>query len=425
MLVATASLGLIAPIAAQASDVINLEGMNDYNRSKKSAKRFDSNTFVNEVNEELATIKGRVDGLEAQQNNFEAGSFSDTTTMDGKAIFTVQSVDTEDGFNNAAIDDVGYTGKIHAAYTYQLNLNTSFNGDDNLYVRLKSGNHDGPSDIKSNYNTYLSAGSGKSDAFTVDKIWYTLPVNERNTVYLGPKVENYYMHGTTPSIYKSVLKSFTLGGNGAALGASTSPGAGWKYEADNGFAVSSNFTTQDGEDTGGMLTNDGLTSWATQVGYTQPQYSVSAIVNMKYNDWTDGYFQSIDGTARPGDGNSTNIGLRGWWRPENTGTATPSISVGYDTSETDATGNSNTTAYFVGLNWQDMINADDRIGIAFGQPQKHEDDTVDPFLYEVYYDYQVNDSITVTPAIFGGTSKNSAGAEVDMTGYMVNTTFTF
>ena len=72
-----------------------------------------------------------------------------------------------------------------------------------------------------------------------------------------------------------------------------------------------------------------------------------------------------------------------------------------------------------------MINADDRIGIAFGQPQKHEDDTVDPFLYEVYYDYQVNDSITVTPAIFGGTSKNSAGAEVDMTGYVVNTTFKF
>ena len=72
-----------------------------------------------------------------------------------------------------------------------------------------------------------------------------------------------------------------------------------------------------------------------------------------------------------------------------------------------------------------MINADDRIGIAFGQPQKHEDDTVDPFLYEVYYDYPLNDSITVTPAIFGGTSKNSAGTEVDMTGYMVNTTFTF
>ena len=30
-----------------------------------------------------------------------------------------------------------------------------------------------------------------------------------------------------------------------------------------------------------------------------------------------------------------NCGLRGWWRPEESGTATPSISVGYDTTEYD------------------------------------------------------------------------------------------
>ena len=77
------------------------------------------------------------------------------------------------------------------------------------------------------------------------------------------------------------------------------------------------------------------------------------------------------------------------------------------------------------MNWQDIFSPDDRIGVAFGQPQKHEDDTVDPFLYEIYYDYKVNDSVTVTPAFFGGTSKNGSGAEVDMTGYVLNTTFKF
>ena len=83
MLVAGASLSLIAPFGAQASDVLNLEGMNDYNRSKKSSsKRFDSNTFVNKVNEDMTALQGRLDGLEAQQNNFEAGAFSSTTTMD-------------------------------------------------------------------------------------------------------------------------------------------------------------------------------------------------------------------------------------------------------------------------------------------------------------------------------------------------------
>ena len=418
MLVATASLGLIAPIAAQASDVINLEEMNDYNRSNKSSStRFDSKTFVNDVNEDLATLKGRVDGLEAKQNDFAAGTFSDTTTLDGKAVFTVGMADS---------DDDALVGKIQGSYTYQMNLNSSFTGDDNLYVRIKTGNHSGYSVTKGEAGTYLSAGNGNGDALKVDKIWYSTPVGDNNTVFIGPKVENYYMHGTTPSLYKPVLKAFALGGNGAAYGASTSPGAGYVYSADNGFALSTNFTTKSGNTATGMLTDEGATSWATQIGYTKPNYSVSAIVNQKYNGWADtSYFTSDDGALRPGDGNSTNIGLRGWWRPENTGTATPSISVGYDTSETDATGNSNTNAYFVGLNWQDIFSADDRIGIAFGQPQQHEDDTVNHFLYEAYYDYKVNDSISVTPTIFGGTHKNSSDKEDDMNGVVVNTTFKF
>ena len=44
----------------------------------------------------------------------------------------------------------------------------------------------------------------------VDKIWYTIPVGENNTVWVGPKIENYYMHGTTPSIYKPVKNNLLL-----------------------------------------------------------------------------------------------------------------------------------------------------------------------------------------------------------------------
>ena len=142
MLVAGATVSLIAPIAAQASDVVNLEEMNSYARSQKKSSRIDSNTFINEVSEDIANLKARIDGIEVKQNNFEAGSFSDTTTLDGKAVFTVGSVDTEDDT---------YTGQVNAAYTYQMNLNSSFTGDDNLYIRLKSGNHDGWSDIKTPY----------------------------------------------------------------------------------------------------------------------------------------------------------------------------------------------------------------------------------------------------------------------------------
>ena len=99
--------------------------MNSYSRSKSSSKKqqFNSKTFANE----LATVNEKIDGLETQFNDFEAGSFSDTTVLDGKAIFDVGSVDT---------DDDAYTGETQFMYTYTMNLNTSFTGDDLSLIHI-------------------------------------------------------------------------------------------------------------------------------------------------------------------------------------------------------------------------------------------------------------------------------------------------
>ena len=439
LLVASTAVGLISPFAAQASDTINLEGINSYGRSESKAQRIDSKSFVNEVNEKIATLNGRVDGLEARQNNLEAGSFSETTTLDGKAIFTIGAVDYELASETAS-------EALSAMYTYTMNLNTSFTGDDNLYVRIKTGNHSDWSVTKT-YGTYLSSGNSNGDALKVDKIWYEFPVGDNNTVWVGPKIENYYMHGTTPSIYKPVTKQFTLGGNGEAYGASTDTGFGWAYKADNGFALSSNIGTKSntschtprpcsstsgsGSDINtGLLTDESKTSWATQVGYTKPNYSVSALLNVKTNGWSDTYYHTSGhgGTAKTGKslGNFTSVGLRGWWRPDETGTATPAVSVGYDTTSyqnaTSATDSSD--AYFVGLNWNDIFQADDKIGLAFGQPTTNEDTASDPFAYEVYYSFKPNDSVTITPTFFGGSDRNGSSGE-DFTGALVETTFKF
>ena len=415
MLVAGASLSLLAPVASQASDVINLEEMNSYTRSQVNSSRIDSKTFINEVSEDIANLKGRVDGLEAQQNVLEAGGFSDTTTMDGKAIFTIGTVEYD--------DDSGNSEAVQAYYSYTMNLNSSFTGDDNLYVRIKSGNGGDFANSKT-YGTYLSSNKANGDILKVDKIWYQFPVGESNTVWVGPKIENYYMHGTSPSIYKPVTKQFTLGGNGNAYGASTDTGFGWAYKADNGFALSSNIGTKSTTTNGitGLLTDESKTSWATQIGYTQPRYSVSAIANVKSNGWGDSYYKAgdINGNAEDGD-EYTAIGLRGWWRPDTAGTATPSISVGYDTTDYDS---STADAWFVGLNWQDIFNADDKIGAAFGQPTSNEDSDVTPFAYELYYAFKPNDSITVTPAIFGGSDRNGVSGG-DVFGTVLETTFKF
>ena len=169
MLVAGASLSLLAPVASQASDVVNIEEMSSYSRSQSRSSRIDSKTFINEVSEDIAKLKGRVDGLEAQQNNFEAGAFSGTTTMDGKAAFWIGGVDGGDTISD--------TEAVETGYIYSMNLNTSFTGDDNLYVRLKAGDVGGteasdPS-IWDNKSTYHIETKDTDDALNVDKIWYT------------------------------------------------------------------------------------------------------------------------------------------------------------------------------------------------------------------------------------------------------------
>jgi len=412
MLVAGASLSLLAPVAAQASDVVNLEEMNSYSRSQTKSSMLDSKTFINEVSEDIAKLKGRVDGLEAKQNVLEAGGFSDTTVMNGKAIFDIGGVENSSGDLSEA---VGFQ------YTHQLNLNTSFTGDDDLYVRLKTGN---ATDVFSSktYGTYLSSSNGNDDTIKVDKIWYSFPVGENNTVWIGPKIENYYMHGATPSIYQPITKQFKLGGNGAAYGASTDSGVGWAYKGDNGFSLSSNVVSKQNKTTKGFLTDESKTNWSTQVAYTTDTYHLSLITALKYNGWTDSYYTTSLGKARP-DGNSTNYGLRGYWRPDTETQAVPEISVGYDISTVEGQ-DADTDAYFVGLTWKDTFQADDKIGIALGQPQTADTDTVTPFTWEAYYSYKLNDSVTVSPAIFGATDRTGTSG-VDVTGAVVQTTFKF
>jgi len=427
-LVAGASLSLIAPIAAQASDVVNVEEMNSYARSQKKSSRIDSKTFINEVNEDIAKLKGRVDGLEAQQNNFEAGAFSSTTSMDGKAIFWVGGVDGADNLNDSKLGDGKET--VGTGYTYTMNLNTSFTGDDNLYVRLKAGENAPQWKFK---ETYHIDTKDTSDAFKVDKIWYSWNVGDNLTAFVGPRIENYYMY-VTPSIYKpGALKSFKLGGN-SNFGASTDTGFGFKWETEGGFAIASNIVTKNADSTG-MIGKDDVNKWDTQVAYTTDRWHVSATLSDAQN-WTSQSYNATSAAAAMGkSGDTTGYALRAYWRPEESGSAVPEISVGYDTKSLDNATGSGTAkeadSYMVGLTWRDMFQAEDRIGLGLTQPLAVSEvvgggatGEVDPFIWEAYYAFKPNDSMEIRPAIFGGSDVEDSTAD-DIFGAVVTTTFKF
>ena len=141
ILIAGASVSLLAPIAAQASDVFN-----------SNSSTLDNKTFSDEV-EDIANLKSLVkelqskieelDSLQSNQSQFEAGSFSTTTSMDGKAtmwIGAIEGISDIDDDEDGSLADEPSDG-VQTGYTYTMNLNTSFSGDDNLYVRLKAGNN--------------------------------------------------------------------------------------------------------------------------------------------------------------------------------------------------------------------------------------------------------------------------------------------
>ncbi len=429
MLVAGASLSLIAPIAAQASDIVNLEEMNSYSRSQTKSSRLDSKTFINEVSEDIAKLKGLDVGPEAQQNNFEAGAFSTTTSMDGKAIFWIGGVDGADNLNDSSLGDGKET--VGTGYTYTMNLNTSFTGDDNLYVRLKAGENAEQWKFK---ETYHIDTKDTSDALNVDKLWYSFPVGDKITAFVGPRIENYYMY-VTPSIYKpGVLKSFKLGGN-SNFGASTDVGFGFKYETDGGFAIASNIVDKDGDTSNGLLGKASTSKWDTQIAYTTDRWHLSATRSDAQNWTSQSYNATSLGAAMKGStGDTTGYALRGYWIPEDSGTGIPEISVGYDIKLADQAASGaakEATSYMVGLTWKDMFQADDRIGLAFTQPLKVTEcngtcssTEVDPLVWEAYYAFKPNDSMEVRPAIFGGTDVENSTAD-DIFGAALTTTFKF
>ena len=430
MLVAGASLSLLAPIAAQASDSVSVEEMNSYVRSEKKSSRLDSNTFINEVSEDIVILNGRVDGLESRQNDFEAGTFSSTTSMDGKAIFWVGAIDgisdIDDNEDGSLADEP--SDAVQTGYTYTMNLNTSFTGDDNLYIRLKAGENGGA--WASKPAGYHIDTKDTSDAFNVDKIWYTFPIGDNFTAFIGPRIENYYMY-VTPSIYKpGALKAFKLGGN-SNFGASTDVGAGLKYEADNGFAIATNVVDKN-SDANGIFQADGVSKWDTQIAYTQDRYHLSLTYSNAQN-WTSQLYNATalgENTATDSNG----YAARAYWMPEESGTAVPEISVGYDVKHWEDAANGTVDeaeSWMVGLTWKDIAQPDDRIGIALTQPLKatslagggDTNEVDDPLLWEVYYSWKVNDSMTVTPAIFGGRDSFQEGD--DTSGAVVTTAFKF
>ncbi len=235
LLLAPAALGLLFPIAAAANEV--------------TIRNFS-------YSEQIDIFDSLENELETRNNNFEAGGFSETTTMSGSASFQI-----------GAVEQSAITEAVTATYSYDIDLNTSFTGDDNLYVGIETGNSSSSVDF-----TLDSSGDG-ADKFSVTSMYYQFPIKNWN-IAVGPKIDSDDLMPTTTSAYSD---SFFFGSQyGLASNYFASQGTGAGVAAaktfDNGLNTSGSVIATGGSATSGILTKEGIDVLTLSLGYDADNY---------------------------------------------------------------------------------------------------------------------------------------------------------
>ena len=357
LLVAPATLGLLAPMTATANE-LNLNDVSGYSSSEEIQN-------INEFNpaEELAVTNSRVDGLEARFNNFEAGSFSETTTASFGVDFVVGA---EDGATSEA-----------AAFGYQMGigLETSFTGEDSLSTTIDIG--DGVSGALAFDDT--------DDVLTVDGLTYTFPLGG-STVMVGDStdISAVYTGACAYSSFTDYMgncgtgNSNGVGGNGAT--------AAMSYAFDSGFSLAGGVSSSNDS----ILTKEGTDTFGLEAAYSGDSYGLS----VAYTDAETTTYWGING---------------------NYAFDFATISAGLESADPDATDTA--TGFFVGLSFADVGAGS--LDIGMGTTGNFTDADPEYYTYEASYAYPVNDGMTITPGVY------VVEGETDVTGVAVKTSFSF
>ena len=395
--------------------------------------------LIKQFEQELAVLRGRVDGLDARLGELEASRFSPTTKLSGLATFVVgansfsgSAIDT--GSNSLRLRPDELTGLSRSAvplpnatsftYDLQLTLNTSFNGKDLLSTVLRGGNFRSsvfggePEALKLSQLEIAFQEDAGPNVVGIDKLFYQFPLGAGFTATLGPRVGQENMLALWPSVYPAdtILNVFSVNGAPAAYNKNLGAGAGLWWQGKN-LSISANYVAANGNDgnsgQGGIASKGSGATGTIQVGYGSEQWGLAAI-------WS--YVQSGNASL-PGatlfthsaiDLNSearTNaFGLSGYWQPQASGWA-PSLSLGWGINSTTYAASqpagslANSQSWMAGLQWSDVFVKGNNFGMAVGQPvfatsltgSAAPDDG--GLIWEWWYKFQVTDNITVTPAL--------------------------
>ncbi|MDB4677752.1 iron uptake porin [Synechococcus sp. AH-551-A21] len=326
-------------------------------------------------------------------------------------------------------------------YDLKLFLDTSFTGKDLLRTVLRSGNFENSAFGGNGYvgldalEVAFQEDSGPNSV-GVNRLFYQFPLGSSFTATVGGLVRQDDMLAVWPSAYPTdtVLNFFTYAGSPATYNLGLGAGAGLSWESDD-FSISANYLSTNGQlsnpgssgfgvedcdGAGGIATDCAGSNGTVQIAYAPENWGLAAAYNYTSKN-NGGALYGGNGTPLADDltssGNSSSVGLSAWWSPEKAGWL-PSISAGWGynsiTSERkEFFRTASTQSWYVGLQWADAFMKGNTLGMAVGQPtfvtswdnassiNDGSDFIADGnYAWEWWYQFQVTDNISVTPAIY-------------------------
>lgn len=387
---------------------------------------------------ELATLRGRVDGLEARTAELEANQFSTTTKLNGEAIFAVSDTFVGDGIKLEDDETVTNFG-----YRVRLNFNTSFTGRDLLRTRLQALN-------VANYSAATATGTNmarlafdgaENSNFTLDEVYYRFPIGKA-TVFVGPKGLDLDEIADQASTFGNSTSSGSLSRfgvrNPAVFRGPQGAGASVSFNLGS-LRATAGYLASDGDapnPADGRGVFDGSFSALGQIGFFSRPFDLGLTYTRKYNRAGDVNLMGGVGSFlanRPFDQSPTasdNYGVQVNFKPSSR------FQIGgwygYTKAEQLRGGNNDATiqngAITVALG--DFARQGNVLGFVFGVPPKVTESDVarnrdTSYHLEGFYRFQVNDFISVTPGVYVILNPEHNHRNDDIWVGLLRTTFSF
>ncbi|MEA5583242.1 iron uptake porin [Nodularia harveyana UHCC-0300] len=407
-------------IATATSDVLTQQDLGTLQRLQE------------EFSAELATLRGRVDSLEARTAELEANQFSTTTKLQGEVVAVISDVLGGDRVNNQDITDKNTTLGVRS----RIQFVTSFTGKDTLFTRIQTNNILSPNIGTAEGNLFF-AGDGTNNA-VIDALFYKFPLGAKTEVIAIANA------GAADDI-TSTVNLFDGDGSSGALSTFGTRNPIYSQIGGAGLGVTQQFgdrlslslgylsgAANDPSDKNGLF--DGAYGALAQLtvrpsdrialgltylnSYKQPLLTGS---NAATTDFNGEAFSSDSYGVQASIGLSEKLVLGGW--------------AGYTNSRalTGDEGEAEIWNYAVTLGFPDLGKRGNLAGIIAGVEPRVTSSTIPgvstdrdtSYHLEAFYQYKLSDNITITPGIIWLTSPDHNSNNDDVVIGALRTRFSF